>query len=301
MTTSPAKAPHDFKATLKRHRADIETAIDHWLPKARTRPGVLHEAMRYSMQAGGKRLRPLLVLAGHSLYPSKLDPFPAAIAVECLHTYSLIHDDLPCMDDSDLRRGLPTCHKKFGDATALLAGDALLTYALWLLADAYKKHPLVAAELVRILGDAAGSEKLIGGQMEDLFGEKAKPSAERLDFIHHNKTAALITASLMLGLRLTEAKPAKFKIMFAIGQNLGLAFQAIDDILDATATAEVLGKTPGLDQRHGKLTYASLYGLDVARKKAKQLTTAAVRGAEKLGGNNWFLLALIRELEHRVN
>ena len=284
----PANPPHDFKATLKRHRADVETAIDKWLPKAKTRPGVLHEAMRYSMLAGGKRLRPLLVLAGHGLFPSKLDPYPAAVAVECLHTYSLIHDDLPCMDDSDLRRGIPTCHKKFGDATALLAGDALLTYALWLLADAYRKHPEVANELVRILGDASGSEKLIGGQMEDLLGEKAKPSAERLDFIHHNKTAALITASLMLGLRLTKATPAKFKLMAEVGQNLGLAFQAIDDILDATATAEVLGKTPGLDQRHGKLTYASLYGLDVAREKAKQLTSAAVRGVEKSAATTGF-------------
>ena len=296
-----AKAPRDFKATLKRRRADIEAAIEKWLPPAKTRPGVLHAAMRYSMQAGGKRLRPLLVLAGHELFPSRLDPYPAAVALECLHTYSLIHDDLPCMDDSDLRRGLPTCHKKFGEATALLAGDALLTYALWLPAHAYRKHPPVAAALVDLLGDAAGSTKLIGGQMEDLLGEKGKPSAERLDFIHHNKTAALITASLLIGLRLTNAPPAKFKILAEVGRHLGLAFQAIDDILDATASAEVLGKTPGLDERHGKLTYASLYGLDTAREKARELTGAAVRGAEKLGGNNWFLLELIRELEHRVN
>ena len=154
---------------------------------------------------------------------------------------------------------------------------------------------------MRLLGDAAGSTKLIGGQMEDLLGEKARPSAERLDYIHHNKTAALITASLLLGLRLTNAKSAKFKIMADVGRHLGLAFQAIDDILDATASAEVLGKTPGLDERHGKLTYASLYGLDKARHKARALTAAAVRGAEKLGGNNEFLLELIRDLEHRVN
>jgi len=299
--TAPAKASPDFKATLKRHRADVEAAIGKWLPQAKTRPGVLHEAMLYSMLAGGKRLRPLLVLAGHGLFPSKLDPMPAAIAVECLHTYSLIHDDLPCMDDSDLRRGVPTCHKKYGEATALLAGDALLTYALWLPAHAYRKHPEVAAALVDILGDAAGSEKLIGGQMEDLLGEKGKMNAERLDFIHHNKTAALITASLLMGLRLTNAKPAKFKLLEEVGCNLGLAFQAIDDILDATASAEVLGKTPGLDERHGKLTYASLYGLDVARKKAKKLTSNALRATDKIGGNNWFLRELIRELEHRVN
>jgi len=298
---APSPAPFDFQAELKRQRARVETAIVKWLPGEKTRPGVLHEAMLYSMLAGGKRLRPLLVLAGWRLYPSKLDPMPAAVALECLHTYSLIHDDLPCMDDSDLRRGRPTCHKKFGEATALLAGDALLTYALWLLADAYKKNPLIAADLVRLLGDAAGSTKLIGGQMEDLLGEKGPPSASRLDYIHHNKTAALITASLLIGLRLTNAKPAKMTIMADVGRNLGLAFQAIDDILDATATAEVLGKTPGLDQRHGKLTYASLYGLDKARAKARALTSAAVRGAEKLGGDNAFLLELIRELEHRVN
>lgn len=292
----------NFPSALS-HLADrVELGLDRYLPPATARPARLHEAMRYSLQAGGKRLRPVLVLATAGLYGAAEDSaLPAAVAVECLHTYSLIHDDLPCMDDSDLRRGMPTCHKKFGDATALLAGDALLTYALWLLADAYKKHPEVANELVRILGDASGSEKLIGGQMEDLLGEKAKPSAERLDFIHHNKTAALITASLLLGLRLTKAPPAKFKLMAEVGRNLGLAFQAIDDILDATASAEVLGKTPGLDQRHGKLTYASLYGLDVARDKARELTSAAVRGVEKIGGDNWFLLELIRELEHRVN
>jgi geranylgeranyl pyrophosphate synthase len=299
--TVPAKAPLDFKATLKAYRARVESALDTWLPHARTRPAVLHTAMRYSMEAGGKRLRPILVLAGHALFPSKLDPLPAAVALECLHTYSLIHDDLPCMDDSDLRRGLPTCHKQFDEPTALLAGDALLTHAFFLLADAYRAHPPVAAALVRDLADAAGSTKLIGGQMEDLLGEKAPPSPARLRFIHENKTAALITASLVMGLRLTHPKPAQVALMTTVGRNLGLAFQAIDDILDATADTATLGKTAGLDQRHGKLTYASLYGLDASRKKARQLTQAALRAAQKLGGQNQFLLALIQDMEHRAN
>jgi geranylgeranyl pyrophosphate synthase len=301
MTTVPAKAPHDFKATLKDYRDQVEQALDALLPAAATRPAVLHQAMRYSLQAGGKRLRPVLVLAGHALFPSRLDPLPAAVAVECLHTYSLIHDDLPCMDDSDLRRGFPTCHKQFDEETALLAGDALLTYALWLPAEAYRKWPEVAADLVRELGDAAGSRKLIGGQMEDLLAEKSAPDAGRLKFIHHNKTAALITASLVMGLRLTRAGPSKLKQMALVGRHLGLAFQIIDDILDATADTATLGKTAGLDERHGKLTYPSLYGLEASRKKARHHTRAALRAAQKIGGNNWFLLALIRDMEQRGN
>jgi len=299
--TVPANPSLDFKATLKAYRDQVEAAINTWLPPADTRPAVLHTAMRYSMEAGGKRLRPILVLAGHALFPSTLDPFPAAVALECLHTYSLIHDDLPCMDDSDLRRGRPTCHKQFDEPTALLAGDALLTYAFHLLAHAYRKHPAVAAALVADLADAAGSTKLIGGQMEDLLGEKAEPTPERLDFIHHNKTAALITASLVMGLRLSTDDPAKIAHMTTSGRHLGLAFQAIDDILDATADTATLGKTAGLDQRHGKLTYASLYGLDVARQKARELTQAAHDAAQLAGGNNEFLLALIKDMEHRVN
>jgi geranylgeranyl pyrophosphate synthase len=299
--TVPAPVSPDFKTALKQYREQVEGAIDIWLPAADTRPGVLHEAMRYSMQAGGKRLRPVLVLAGHALFPSTLDPLPAAVALECLHTYSLIHDDLPCMDDSDLRRGQPTCHKKFDEETALLAGDALLTHAFFLLADAYQKTPAVAAALVYDLGDAAGSQKLIGGQMEDLLGENAAPDAARLDFIHHNKTAALITASLVMGLRLTNAAPEEFALMTEVGQRLGLAFQVLDDILDATADTATLGKTAGLDERHGKLTYPSLYGLEASREKVRSLTSAAVGAAEKLGGNNWFLLELIGEMAVRGN
>lgn len=291
----------DFKATLKQYQEQVESAIAELLPPATTRPAVLHEAMLYSLQAGGKRLRPILVLASHQLFPSKSNPFPAAVAVECLHTYSLIHDDLPCMDNSDLRRGNLTCHKKFDEETALLAGDALLTYALWLLAESYREDPKVAVELVRDLGDASGSQKLIGGQMEDLLGEKEQATAERLEFIHRNKTAALITASLTMGARLSAASEENITKMTEAGHHLGLAFQIIDDILDATADTETLGKPVGADEENGKMTYPALFGLEESRKKAKSHTERAVELCQEIGGNNTFLLQLIASMEKRVH
>jgi geranylgeranyl diphosphate synthase type II len=299
--TAQAKQHPDFKATLKHYQARVEKAIADLLPAAETRPAVLHEAMRYSMLAGGKRLRPVLVLAGAELFPSPLNPMPAAVAVECLHTYSLIHDDLPCMDDSDLRRGRPTCHKQFDEVTALLAGDALLTYALWMLSDAYRSHPAVACALVHDLGHASGSQCLIGGQMEDILGEQGEQTPDRLDFIHHNKTAALITASLTMGVRLSGADEKQVAIAREIGRHMGLAFQVIDDILDATADTATLGKTAGLDERHGKLTYTSLYGLEASREKAHEYSQKAIEACHQLGGANAFLIDLIREMECRVN
>lgn len=291
----------DFKSTLTTYQEKVESAIDKLLPAKDTRPSIIHEAMRYSMEAGGKRLRPILVLAGYDLFPSAIDPLPAAIAVECLHTYSLIHDDLPCMDDSDLRRGVPTCHKQFDEATALLAGDALLTYPFQLLSRHYREHPQVALSLVSELAEAAGSEHLIGGQMEDLIGERSEFTAERLDFIHLNKTAALITASLVMGARIGSLADGQIEVVRKIGRDLGLAFQIVDDILDATADTATLGKTAGIDQINRKLTYTSLYGLEEARVHARELTSSAAEHCRQLGGSNAFLLDLIQHLEHRVN
>src|SRR5262245_25221608 len=191
----------DFSAELKRQVARVEQGIDRFVPTATTRPARLHTAMRYSLEAGGKRLRPVLLLASAELCGVKTDSaVPAAVAVECVHTYSLIHDDLPCMDNDDLRRGRPTAHKAFDEATALLAGDALLTHAFALLAENYAAQPALAQALIRELADAAGSRRLIGGQMEDLLAEK-KPDAteEELGFIHLNKTAAMIEAALVMG------------------------------------------------------------------------------------------------------
>ncbi len=291
----------DFQSQLQRYREDVEAALRTMLPAETTRPALLHEAMRYSVNAGGKRLRPILLLASHALHPSDIDPMPAAVAVECLHTYSLIHDDLPCMDNSDLRRGLPTCHKQFDEATALLAGDALLTYALWFLAESYRAHPTIAVELVRDLGLAAGSEKLIGGQVEDLQGEREEPTAARLEFIHENKTAALITACLTMGARLSAAPGNSVEKMHAAGRHLGLAFQIIDDILDVTSSAETMGKPVGADADNHKMTYPALFGLEVSRKQAFEHTRQAETLCREVGGDNTFLLELIVQMESRVN
>ncbi|MBR2302805.1 MAG: polyprenyl synthetase family protein, partial [Clostridia bacterium] len=176
-----------FKKEFEERRLKVEDAINKYLPPAQTRPSVIHEAMRYSMQAGGKRIRPMLLLAAYEMFSSKIDPLPACVAIECLHTYSLIHDDLPCMDNSDLRRGKPTCHKQFDETMALLAGDSLLTYAMYILANEYKQYPKVASGLVLDLAD--NGEKMIYGQVEDIEGERnGKMTPEKLNFIHHHKT-----------------------------------------------------------------------------------------------------------------
>jgi geranylgeranyl pyrophosphate synthase len=291
----------DFRAHQKQLATAVEDALRRLTPAPDTRPAELHAAMRHSLEAGGKRLRPILCLAANALFPSALDPLPAAVAVECLHTYSLIHDDLPCMDNSDLRRGLPTCHKKFGEATALLAGDALLTHAFWLLADAYRDAPEVAAGLVRDLGDAAGSQKLIGGQVEDTIGERGELTPERLDYIHRNKTAALIAAAITMGVRLSAAPEGSLEKAREIGLNAGLAFQVIDDILDVTSDAATMGKPVNADAENKKVTYPRLHGLEASRAKARALTDTAVRLCAELGGDNAFLVALLRGMESRVN
>lgn len=291
----------DFKTQLEDFRKRAEAGIDQWMPPADTTPKRLHEAMRYSLEAGGKRLRPVLILATFELAPSDLDPIPAAVAMEALHTYTLIHDDLPCMDDSDLRRAKPTCHKQFDEATALLAGDSLLTEAFYLLAHAYKQTPEKAITLVEILGDAAGSRKLIGGQQEDTLGEMLGDDEARLHYIHENKTAALLTACVRMGAALSLLENADDAAQ-KLGYHLGIAFQIIDDILDATADAQVLGKTTGLDEKNDTLTFPKLYGLDVSREKAAYHTQQAVDAAQALGQNKaTFLIELIRAMEHRIH
>jgi geranylgeranyl pyrophosphate synthase len=296
----------DFNATLARHVAAVERGLDLHLPPAATPPARLHAAMRYSLEAGGKRVRPVLVLAAAELFAPPPAPaadpaaLPAAVAVECLHTYSLIHDDLPCMDDDDLRRGRPTAHIQFDEATALLAGDALLTHAFALLAVAYAATPALAHALVRELADAAGSRRLIGGQMEDLLAEKkADATAAELDFIHLNKTAAMLEASLVLGGLVGGAALAHLDRLRAAGRHLGLAFQIVDDILDATADSATLGKTAGKDARAGKTTYVSLHGLDASRRFAAEHTAAAESALAALPGDTAFLRALFDRLARR--
>jgi geranylgeranyl pyrophosphate synthase len=283
--------------------ARVEHGIDRELPSAGAAPGRLHEAMRYSMQAGGKRLRPVMVLGAAELADpeERIDPIPAAVAVECLHTYSLIHDDLPCMDNDDLRRGRPTCHRAFDEPTALLAGDALLTHAFFLLNQAYVSQPSLAVGLCRELAAAAGSHHLIGGQMLDLLGEKsAGVTDEMLYQIHDGKTGAMIRASLVLGGLIGGATPEAIAMLRAGGTSLGMAFQIVDDILDATSDAATLGKTPGKDAKNGKATFVTLHGLEAARQAAEEQSAAAIEAFQRLPGDPAFLLALVRYLTTRT-
>ena len=225
---------------------------------------------------------------------------PAAVALECVHTYSLIHDDLPCMDNDDLRRGRPTTHKQFDEATALLAGDALLTLAFQLVGRHYAARPALAAALIREIADAAGSERLIGGQMEDLLAEKkADATADELEFIHLNKTAAMITVALVAGGLCGGATESQLETLRNAGRHLGLAFQIVDDILDATADTATLGKTAGKDARAGKTTYVTLHGLEASRQFARDHTQAARTALASLPGDQAFLSALIASLADR--
>lgn len=289
-----------LKEKLEQHRQRVERGIDQLLPAAHTRPTRLHSAMRYSMEAGGKRIRPALLLAASELYKSTADPLAAAVAIECLHTYTLIHDDLPSIDNSDLRRGRPSCHAQFDEATAILAGDALLTFALQLLAREYRCQPELAIRLIWELSSAGGSERLIGGQMEDIENEGKPIDPDRLRYIHENKTAALLTAGLKMGLYFSQPNEAQIQLIEAAGYHLGLAFQIVDDILDATSTPEAIGKPVGNDAAAEKSTYVALHGIEGAQTEAHRHSDAAIKALENLGGNNQILLGLVRELETRI-
>ncbi|RFC45334.1 MAG: hypothetical protein DVB28_000637 [Verrucomicrobia bacterium] len=275
----------------------IDRALDTFLPKASAKPQTLHKAMRYSLFAGGKRLRPALTLAAAELCGgSAQDALPAACAVECIHTYSLIHDDLPCMDDDDLRRGRPTSHKVFGEGIAVLTGDALLTLAFEILAQASPTPRYGAADLVRELAHASGSRWLIAGQVLDLEGEGKPVTKAALKFIHQSKTAALLTCSLRLGAMSANATPSKLKALTDFGSALGLAFQVIDDILDVTQTTEQLGKTAGKDAAVTKATYPALFGLNRAREIASELTREALDALAPFGKKALQMRALTNSL-----
>jgi geranylgeranyl diphosphate synthase type II len=256
----------------------VDAALDKLLPPETTAPPTIHKAMRYSVFAGGKRIRPVLCLAACEAVGGKLAAaMPLACAVECIHTYSLIHDDLPCMDDDDLRRGKPTNHKVFGEGIAVLAGDALLTEAFAMVARSKppKRYPMEM--LVRDLALAAGSLRLIAGQVQDLEGEDKQLALEEVKRTHLNKTAALITTSIRLGAMAGNASPSALKRLTHYGQDLGLVFQVIDDILDATSTKEIMGKSVRADEKNKKSTFPIILGLD----KSKQFAADLIADAHK--------------------
>lgn len=266
----------NLKVYLKSRQEKIERALDRHLPKESTKPATIHKAMRYSLFAGGKRLRPILCLAAAETCGGKIDnALPLACALECIHTYSLVHDDLPSMDNDDFRRGRLTCHKVFGDGIAVLAGDALLTIAFEIVSRAKPTSRYNMSTLLREVAVAAGSQKLIAGQVADLEAEGKETTRAGLRYIHENKTAAILTTSLRLGAMSANANPKQLAAITRFGRALGLAFQVIDDILDVTQTSEKLGKSAGKDVAAKKATYPAVIGLDKSRAEAKRLTKQA--------------------------
>ena len=266
----------NLKAYLRSRQKEIDRALDRYLPKASAKPATLHKAMRYSLFAGGKRLRPILCLAAAEACGGKIiNALPLACAVECIHTYSLVHDDLPSMDDDDFRRGRPTCHKVFGDGIAVLAGDGLLTIAFEIVSMAKPAPRYDMSVLLREIAVAAGSQKLVAGQVADLEAEGRKATREQLRYIHENKTAAMLASSVRLGAMSANAHAKKLRAITGFGRGLGLAFQVIDDILDVTQTSEILGKSAGKDVAAKKATYPAVIGLEKSRDEARRLTRQA--------------------------
>jgi geranylgeranyl diphosphate synthase type II len=255
----------------------VDAALERWVPAAETDPPTIHKAMRYSLFAGGKRVRPLLAIAAAEAVsdaPTGIES--AACALEMIHTYSLIHDDLPALDNDDLRRGRPTCHKVFGDAMAILAGDALLTLAFEVLA---KLECVEDAQRVRMIAELATASGtvggMIGGQVNDIEGEGEFPTAQLLERIHRAKTGALLRASVRIGAIYAGADDEQFLALSRYGEHVGLAFQIVDDILDVEQSSEALGKTAGKDARQKKITFPAVYGLERSREMAEQERLAA--------------------------
>jgi geranylgeranyl diphosphate synthase, type II len=276
----------DLKAYLEARKTLVDAALDRVLPPETAEPTKVHQAMRYSVLAPGKRLRPILVIAGAEAVGGRAETvLDTACALELIHAYSLIHDDLPAMDDDDYRRGRLTNHKVFGEAMAILAGDALLTLAFRLVAAnaAAAAEPAVVARVVGEIADAAGTDGMVGGQVVDIESEGKAISAEMLDYIHLRKTAALIRASLRVGALLVGGSAAQVEAISRAGQSLGLAFQIVDDILDVEGSLAELGKSAGSDERKQKATYPTLHGLPTSKRRARELIDETKRMLEPLG------------------
>ena len=298
--TSPREPGFDLADFLNTRSEAVNEALDRCLPRSSTKPATLHQAMRYSLFAGGKRMRPALCLAAAQACGGKeKDAMPLACAVECIHTYSLIHDDLPAMDNDDFRRGKPTNHKVYGEGIAILAGDALLTHAFEI-AGQCRGWPRYSHQRVILeLTHAAGSLQLIAGQVADLEGEGKKISAQQLKYIHERKTSALLCCAVRLGGMSANCSPAQLAALTDFGYHVGLAFQVIDDILDVTQTTAQLGKTAGKDSAAQKATYPSIVGLDKSREIARRLTLRAYAALETFDGRAAALEALAKYLLER--
>ncbi len=277
----------DLKAYLQEQRDLVNRTLAVYLPQVRGPAFRVVEAMHYSLFAGGKRLRPILCLAGaHAVGGGIGEAMPVACALEMIHTYSLIHDDLPAMDDDDLRRGQPTCHKKFDEATAILAGDGLLTEAFRVIAEAAPKfagREAVLLEVLQLVAQAAGYQGMVGGQMLDLMAEGRKITHKELETIHRMKTGALLTAAVRSGALVGGGNRQEVALLTSYGEKFGLAFQITDDILDVEGDAAEMGKAVGSDAKRQKATYPSLLGPEQAKTWARKIVASAVTDLEPLG------------------
>jgi len=274
----------DLKSWLKQQQEIVDAELTLQLPAEDVSPATIHQAMRYSIFAGGKRLRPIICLAAAETCGGDIrNALAPACAVEIMHTYSLVHDDLPCMDDDDLRRGRPTSHKVYGEGVAVLCGDALLTEAFTIIAKTPATERYHVGDYVTELAVTGGSRKLIGGQVLDLEGEGQNLTKDQLVQIHEAKTAALLTSSIRLGAMTANATPAELEALTTFGYNLGLAFQIVDDILDVTQTTEQLGKTAGKDEAVDKSTYPAILGLEGAKQEAALVTKRSLDALKPLG------------------
>lgn len=286
------KTEVELKAYLEERRGGVDEALGQFLPLETAEPGGLHEAMRYSLFAGGKRIRPILAIgASEALGGLTSRVVPVASAIELIHTYSLIHDDLPAMDDDDFRRGRPTSHKKFGEATAILAGDALLTAAFGMVDEKGRAAgfpPEILLSVIRELAEASGSEGMVGGQYADIISEGRAPDSvsakKTLEYIHSHKTGRLIRASVRVGALLAGADKKAFDSLSIYGEKLGLAFQVVDDILDVEGTAEETGKSVQKDGNHEKMTYPGVMGLEESKRFATLLKDESLDALSAFGG-----------------
>jgi geranylgeranyl diphosphate synthase type II len=291
-----------LKAYLSERRKAIDAALERFLPSASAPTPRLNEAMRYSVFSGGKRLRPILALAAYELAGGEGDAVLApACATELIHTYSLIHDDLPAMDDDDTRRGRPTCHKAFDEATAILAGDALLPLAFEIVAREERLTPERRLAVVAELAAANGLAGMVGGQVADMEGEGTAVTVEAVEFIHLNKTARPLRAAVLVGALAAGAPSDVVAALSTFGERMGLAFQIADDLLDVTGTEEEMGKAVGKDEGRGKLTYPAAVGVSGAAARAKELTDEALAALDVFGDRAWALREIARFVVERRN
>lgn len=291
----------DIKSFLKEKKGLVDSFLSSYFDRP-IRPSVLHESMKYSLLAGGKRIRPILCIASYEACGGNgTEVLPQACALEFIHTYSLIHDDLPTMDNDSLRRGKPTNHVVFGEAMAILAGDALLTDAFRVFSESKTLAPERLLAGMRDLSASAGIMGMVAGQAQDIISENGEPSEEIVQFIHMNKTAALIRSSVTIGAHLAGADDDDMPLFSKFGSNIGLAFQVIDDILDIEGTTEELGKPKGSDMEKKKMTYPSVYGIEQSRAIAGELISSAGASIRKIKGNPQNLIAIADYLLARTS